>query len=582
MATEDQYRVIDSPNARVLVVRPEVADAVGRLLRDKSYVESIEPDALVYLGIPSAEPDGVTEPRAVASQARVLATQSVAVPWGLDRIDQASPVLDGLYHYDNTGEGVDVFVMDTGIFAQHADLLGKVFPDLGRNFVPGLPVFSTGDCVGHGTHVSGTIAGTRSGVAKDVRLIPLRVFGCYDNTETSVILDAMAFLTARAVADNATPGGRRKVVNMSFGSSRSTAMNSAVQALVAAGVTVVISAGNSYYDACGYSPASAAGGFTVGASDVLDVLADFSNFGPCVHVYAPGVNVLSSIIDSPTAYDFNSGTSMAAPHTTGTAALILQLLPELTPAEVKRAVICLSARDRLNPFYSSQSITVNRLLQAPLAPHDASFLKACIPNVVCPFNCSNIGTCRLDELCSCPCGYASQFCNERLTIRSLPHVPSVTVTLSNEEEPNNFGDPSGDLYFRFDANGHEDIVVSTCNPGTTIYYTNLVVVRECFRGPYVLLSELGVVASSTFYNNPYPGSYFCSLVTLRQLAHGTYYLFVEGYYSSVGIVELSVTRNQTEPQVNPLTTSNAGPGGAASLLSLATIAVTTMVVVAFG
>jgi len=257
------------------------------------------------------EPDGL---------AQAIATQDPA-PWGLDRSDQRELPLNGSFSYDTTGSGVDAYIIDTGIRADHVDFAGRV----SGGFTAIDDGNGTSDCNGHGTHVAGTVAGNSYGMAKDARLIPVRVLGCYGSGTWSGVIAGLDF-----VASQHAPG-TPAVANMSLGGGASSSVDLAVANLVRDGVSVVVAAGNSAADACSSSPAREPSAVTVAASDSSDAQAYFSNYGSCVDIYAPGVGVTSTWYTSPTASASLSGTSMAAPHVAGAAAQALQVNPGATP-----------------------------------------------------------------------------------------------------------------------------------------------------------------------------------------------------------------------------------------------------------
>ncbi|MEY4491718.1 MAG: hypothetical protein RL085_129, partial [Actinomycetota bacterium] len=275
--------------------------------------------------------------RADANVIQVVADQSMSMfdtqnptpSWGLDRIDQDSTTYDNTYNYSSTaGAGVRVYVVDTGVMASDPDFAGRIetgFDALGQNL-------QGADCNGHGTHVAGTVAGTKYGVAKKATIIPIRVLGCTGMGSWSGFISAMDWIIANHPAG--TPG----VMSASLGGLKYQLVNDAVQKLYAAGVTPVIAAGNNNTDACTYSPASTPNAVTVGASDSNDTRAYFSNFGDCVDVFAPGVNIVSNnYLDSTTGRSL-SGTSMATPHVSGLAALYLADHKTATPSEVAAAI----------------------------------------------------------------------------------------------------------------------------------------------------------------------------------------------------------------------------------------------------
>jgi subtilisin family serine protease len=262
-----------------------------------------------------------------------LSTTQAGATWGLDRSDQRNLPLSTNYTYNATGTGIKAYVIDTGILGTHQDLAGRVLA--GVNTVDGTP--STQDCNGHGTHVAGTIGGTTYGVAKNVTLVAVRVFGCANSTTTAAIIAGVDWVTG-----NHQPG-QPAVANMSLGGGANAALDTAVRNMIADGVSVAIAAGNGNalgvpVNSCNQSPARVAEGITVGASDINDAKASFSNYGTCVDLHAPGVNITSSWATSDTATNTISGTSMASPHVAGVAALYLQLNPASTPAQVQQAI----------------------------------------------------------------------------------------------------------------------------------------------------------------------------------------------------------------------------------------------------
>ena len=249
--------------------------------------------------------------------------------WGLDRIDQRALPLNSNYSYPGDGTGVTAYVIDTGIYSGHQQLAGRVR----SGFTAISDGRGTEDCNGHGTHVSGTIGGTVHGVAKKVSLVAVRVFGCSGGATTSSIIAAIDWV----VRDH--QAGVPAVANMSLGGTATSAINSAVASGVRDGITFAVAAGNESSDACTKSPASEPTAITVGATASNDMRASFSNWGPCVDMFAPGQSITSAWWTSPTATVTISGTSMATPHVAGVAALYLQQNPAATPAAVQSALV---------------------------------------------------------------------------------------------------------------------------------------------------------------------------------------------------------------------------------------------------
>ena len=302
-------------------------------------VKAIEPDGEITTGtlLPGQQP-GVEWP---------MTTQVFDFdPWGLDRIDQRTRPLSRSYSYWSTGQGVRVYVLDTGLQADHPEFGGRA-----ANMYNATPGAAT-DCNGHGTHVAGTIGAKTWGVAKNVLLRGVKVLGadCSRYGDWSDFIEGVDWVKSNHI--------KPAVVNMSVGGEFHQAANDAVQSLAAPGLFVAVAAGNDDTDACQTSPASAGIAFATAASNYIDEKASFSNWGPCVDAYAPGASIRSTGLGGGSA--LKSGTSMASPHVAGTAALMCSLSPANCVSSVITDAIKQNAT--MNAIKGNPVGTPNRLL----------------------------------------------------------------------------------------------------------------------------------------------------------------------------------------------------------------------------
>jgi subtilisin family serine protease len=244
-------------------------------------------------------------------------------PWGLDRIDQGALPLSRTYSYTATGAGVHAYIIDTGIWTLQAEFGGRA------NNVYDAVLVTGEDCNGHGTHVAGTVGAATYGVAKGVFLHGVRVLNCAGLGFNSDVIAGVDWVSA----NHARPA----VANMSLGGGQSAALNTAVTNLWNSGVFLAVAAGNDNADACNTSPAGATGVFTVAASTLTDAKASFSNWGTCVEAYAPGSAIKSTwLLGVPMQLN---GTSMAAPHVAGVAALYKATFGDAPSATVSNWIV---------------------------------------------------------------------------------------------------------------------------------------------------------------------------------------------------------------------------------------------------
>jgi len=244
--------------------------------------------------------------------------------WGLDAV--------GTRQRSGAGRGVHVYVQDTGIRGSHRDFGGRVVPtiDLTSGRLVECSSSSSscaGDRQGHGTHCAGTAGGQTYGVASEATLHAVKTLSDRGSGARSWQMAAIDWVTVN--------GAMPAVISMSLGGSGADpAYTTSIGAATAAGVVVVVAAGNSNSDSCNFSPAFAADAITVGATTSSNSRASYSNYGKCNDIMAPGSAITSASSSSDTGSRSLSGTSMACPHVSGAAAILLEQKPSLGRAGV--------------------------------------------------------------------------------------------------------------------------------------------------------------------------------------------------------------------------------------------------------
>lgn len=259
-------------------------------------------------------------------------------PRHLARISHRRKLGDDLtYYYDGDaqGSGVNAYVIDSGVEIHHPQFEGRAVH--GKDFTGE----GTGDANGHGTHVAGLIGSRTYGVAKDVTIVEVKALDARGAGLLSTIILAIEYsVNHRAETD------RAGVINLSLGAAKNLLLNQAVLAAVDTGMVVVVAAGNLNLNACNMSPALSRSAITVGAiDDMSDVLAPFTNWGSCVDVFAPGVNVTSVNARGSDPRQL-SGTSMAAPIVSGIVACFLS--EGMSPWDVEDHVVEVSAKNKIS------------------------------------------------------------------------------------------------------------------------------------------------------------------------------------------------------------------------------------------
>ncbi|GAA5810430.1 hypothetical protein MFLAVUS_003851 [Mucor flavus] len=297
------------------------------------------------------EDDG--EEEKVYKKEAVNRVRSRASNWGLARINSHQRGNLEEYEFDTMGgSGIDVFVLDTGVYAEHLDFDGRAThsANMIRNE-------DSRDMGGHGTHVSGKIVGTEYGVAKRANIRSVKILNKVGDGSTSSLLKGIEHVIKYAV-----PG--KSVVNLSLSGPKSRLLDEALNSLVLQhNVPVFVSAGNAGTDACFFSPSSNENVFAVGAININDAVPQYSNVGECVNIYAPGSNIVSAYIGGSDSSKSMDGTSMASPHVAGIAANLMSKNNYDTAHQVYEAIRMLATKDSVQ-FDSSKSSSPNNNLLA--------------------------------------------------------------------------------------------------------------------------------------------------------------------------------------------------------------------------
>jgi subtilisin family serine protease len=303
-----------------------------------------------------------------------VASAPVTTPWHLDRLNQVALPLDGNSALGAlTGAGIDVYIIDTGVRGTHEQLAGRVVPGIDIPTQNGdAPVNPpTSDCDGHGTHVAGLAAGSTVGVAPQARIISVRVLDCAGDGSIADVVDALRWVRGHHRS------GVAAIANLSLGvdlGDDGAEIDEQVLAMIKEGIVVTVAAGNGDqqgrpFDACRIAPGNESRAITVGATSITDAMTSYTNYGPCVDLFAPGGDrtrpLESSWWESDTDYDIDVGTSMASPLVAGYAALLAQQQPGLCVDAIAEAIV---SRATQGVITGLEATSPNRLLHVEVSP----------------------------------------------------------------------------------------------------------------------------------------------------------------------------------------------------------------------
>lgn len=287
--------------------------------------------------ISNSEEVALIEPDSVENGQVLLMHQNNS-PWGLSRVSHRenqynTPNRTQYLFRDSGGRDTILYIMDTGILTTHVEFKNRI--RWGANFVDNIDT----DQNGHGTHVAGTSAGYSVGVAKYADIVAVKVLDREQTGNLSAFIEGIQWVVNDFKKYKSVKKG---VINYSAVGETSSARDQAIKQAIDQGLFFVGAAGNQESNACDYGPANTGpdldGQIIVAASNYTDSPATFTNYGSCVNVYAPGVDIYSSTCQDDTSYGYMSGTSMSAPHVAGLAAYYWSLSPNYTFSDIKNLI----------------------------------------------------------------------------------------------------------------------------------------------------------------------------------------------------------------------------------------------------